>query len=248
MATGFGVDPTLDPANADIVLSGQSAEDTRRVWGSLYSDGILKGCEVTTSTTEMKYTIAPGAVVIPYSSGQNIPAPVYGGPLVVPAAPATGSRTDLIWARQNIPSVEGNSNVVVGYGTTLPARAVMLDKFTVNAGMKSTSQALRITDRRFAVPLSGGAGRLHQWTDTHVGVHDQRLLRQGQRSLTLATDRLIRMSVQSLLYADGAVGFDNSRYCEWFFLMTIDGTDMAKFTTPGLHQAWGTYNFEFYVL
>jgi hypothetical protein len=48
------------------------------------------------------------------------------------------------------------------------------------------------------------------------------------------------------LAAIGAVGFDNSKYCEYGFLPNIDGGDFVLWTTPGLHQAWATYQWEGY--
>jgi hypothetical protein len=46
-----------------------------------------------------------------------------------------------------------------------------------------------------------------------------------------------------VLQAQGAVGFDNSKYCEWGFLFNVDGGDFVLHTTPGLHQALATYEF-----
>lgn len=244
MATGFGIEPTK---SGGVITSGQTAEDTRRVWGALYTDGILRGCEVTTSGSTMTYTVAAGSVVIPYASGQVVPAPFYGGQVTL-ANGGASSRTDIVWVKQNVFSEDGNSNIVLQAGPTMPStRCVEVGKFTVPAGITNTNAALRSANRRFAVPLSNGAGVIHQWVDEFTGVHNQNMLRLGHGTVNFATDRRVRMSISSCLYATGATGFSDSKYCEWFFLMNIDGVDHIKQTTPGLHQAWATYNFEFYV-
>lgn len=244
MATGFGIEPTKN--GSGVITSGQTAEDTRRVWGALYTDGILRGCEITTSGSSMTYTVAPGAVVIPYATGQVVPAPYYGGQITVANGGGSG-RTDIIWLKQNTYADDGNSNIVLQTGPTMPStRCVEVGKFTVGAGITNTNAAMRSANRRFAVPLGNGAGIVHQWTDQFSGVHNQNLLRLGHGTVNFATDRRVRMSISSCLYAAGATRWDNNNYCEWYFLMNIDGLDYVIQTTPGLHQAWATYNFEFY--
>ena len=123
----------------------------------------------------------------------------------------------------------------------------MLDKFTVSAGQKNTASALRVSDRRYAVPLSGGAGILHQWTDTSTGVLDQNPVTLGNGTVTLATDRRIRMSITTNLVTQGAYRFDNTNYAEAYFRFCLDGVPQVKFTTPGLGGSWGTYSFEYYL-
>lgn len=248
MASGFGVDPTKD-ANGNIT-SGTTSSDIQSIWGGLYSPGLVSGCTVSTSSSSMSYTVSAGTVMIPTATGQVIPAPVPASTVSTAAAPASGSRVDIIYAQQRFPTIEGDSNVVVNVGTILPARAVPLKQYTVPAGITSTSAATPVGTStsnngvNYSIPYGGGLGILHQWTDTYNGVHNQNWLRLGLGTINLPTDRLLRFSFTSMLYADQAIGFDNAHYCEWAFQPEVDTTPLNYWGTPGLHQSWAIYTFE----
>jgi hypothetical protein len=244
MASGFGVDPTKD--GNGVITSGTTSSDIQSVWGGLYTPGIVSGCAVATSSSAMTYSVSSGVVMIPTATGQVIPAPVPATVVATSAAPSGGSRTDIVYAQQRFPSIEGDSNVIVGVGQSLPARAVLLQQYNVTANLTSTSGATVIGDTTYSLPYGGGLGILHQWTDTFSGVHNQNNLRLGVGTITLPTDRLIRFSVTSLLYASGATGFDNSKYCEWYTHPELDYVALTRWGSPGLHQAWATYTWESY--
>lgn len=242
MTSGFGVDPTLDANGA--VISGTTATDLQNIWGGLYTPGVVSGCAVSTGAT-MNYTVAAGVVMIPTATGKIIPAPVPAS-TVLTTAPATGSRTDIIYAQQRFPNIEGDSECQVFVGETLPARSVQLDKRTVNAGITSTNATTRTASVDYSIPYGGSLGILYQWTDTYSGVHGQDDYRCGNGTITVPTDRLLRISISSMLWATNAVGFDNANYCEWYFRPEIDNVEQAYWATPGLHQAWAIYMFEGY--
>lgn len=244
MTSGFGVDPTKD-GNGNIT-SGTTSSDIQSIWGGLYTPGLVSGCSVATSSSAMTYSVSTGVVMIPTATGQVIPAPVPATVVTTSPAPSGGSRTDIVYAQQQIPTVEGSSNVVVSVGQSLPARAVLLKKYTVPAGITNTAGTTVAGDITYSLPYGGGLGILHQWTDTFSGVHNQNNLRLGIGTITLPTDRLLRFSVTSTLYASGAVGFDNSKYCEWYTNPELDNATLVRWNSPGLHQAWGTYSWESY--
>lgn len=238
MTSGFGVDATLDGNGG--VLSGTSAADIRKIWGGLLSPGIISGCAVTTSTTAMSYNVAAGVVAIKAANGEIIPAPVDSVTVPTSAAPASGSRTDIIYAMQRYPSIEGDSNIVVGVATTLPARAVALRKMTVSAGQTKTSLATQSGGIDYSIPYGASLGTLQSYRDTTMGtfVAAQTL---GSKSIYLPTDRLLRVSILTSVSADGANGFDASKYCEAGYDFMLDGVKQWRWNTPGLHQAWAHY-------
>lgn len=238
MTSGFGVDATADGT------SGTSSSDIRKINGGLYTPGIISGCAVTTSASAMSYTIASGVVAIRCATDEIILAPVATTTISTPAAPTTGSRTDIVYVQQRYPSIEGDANLVVAAGTTLPARAVELRRYIVSAGNLNTNATVATGGINYSIPYGASLGVLHRWQNTYSGLLSTALIREGYGQITLPTDRRVKFSVNALLYAAGASGFDNSKYTEHYYLPNLNGGDMVIFTTPGLHQAWGQYYWE----
>lgn len=243
MTSGFGVEPTL---SGGIPTSGTTAADIRKIWGSLYTPGIITGCAVTTSPTSMQFSVATGVVAIQTSSGEIILAPVPAATVTTAAAPGSGTRVDIVWAKQRYPDIEGDSNIEVGVSDTLPSRAVPIKKFTISAGQTNTNAAVQYAGIDYSIPYGASLGVLHRWQSTYSGplTTSTTPVRQGQGTITVPTDRRVKFSVSALLYSVGATGFDNSKYVEQFYLPNIDGGDMCIFTTPGLHQSWAQYYWE----
>lgn len=244
MATGFGVDATVDGSGN--VLSGMSAVDVRQVMGALYSPGIIQGLEVTTSPSALTYTVAAGTIAIATASyplrNDVVVAPVPQTTIST-TAPLSGSRTDIVYVRQYFPG-DGDSYVRVQVGEVVPANAQEIMRFTVSAGQSNTNQATRIGEIQYSIAYGATLPILHYYNDPWSGVLPNALTRRGHGTFYLPTDRRLRFSITATLYAQNAVRFDNNNYCEYYFLPNIDGGDMMIFTSPGLHQAWGTYSWE----
>lgn len=251
MTVGWGVDSTVADG---VVTSGTTSSDVRKVWGALYTPGIVDGCVVTRSGSAMTYTIASGVVAIPTGTKEAIMAPIQGTTINTLAAPATGTRVDLIYAEQRFPA-SGDSYVQVKVAhfdkdadAWMPANSIELDRYLVSAGQTNTNSAVRLHGINYSIPYGASLGTLHFWQNTFNGQLSLNLLREGHGTFTLPTDRRVRFSMSACLSSEGASGFDNSKYCEWYFLPNIQGPtvngDMLIWTTDGLHQAWGTYNFE----
>jgi hypothetical protein len=238
MTAGFGVDKGADG-------SGTNSSDIRKIFGGLYTPGIISGCDITLDPTLMKYTVKAGVVAIRTAVGEIILAPVAETVITAANGPATGTRNDIIYVQQRYPSIEGDANVVVGVGTSLPARALKLRTFSVPAGATKSNLATAIDFRDFSIPYGASLGTLHRYQHTS-GVSD--LLPDSQRfgygSFSIPTDRMLRFKLFAVLSANGAVGFDNSKYCEYGFVPNVNGGDFRLWSTGGLHQAWQTYNFE----
>lgn len=240
MTAGFGVDPTKDGSGN--ITSGTTSQDIRKVNAALYGPGILSGCGVTLSSAAMTYTVAAGVVAIPMATGEVVLAPVPATTINAATVPSSGTRTDIIYVKQNTPSIDGNSNVVVSYGQTLPAQAQKIDSYTLPAGATTTSAGSRAAFVDFSIPYSGGLGRLSYYQHAYNGtLRSSPAERVGNATIYLPTDRMVTWKVTAVLSAVNAAGFDNSKYCEYGFLPNFDGTDWVYWTTGGLHQAWQTF-------
>lgn len=246
MTSGWGVDATID--GTGLATSGTTATDVRKVWGALYSAGVISGCTVTTSSSAMTYTVASGVVAIKATSGEVVMAPVAGTTITTAPAPVSGSRVDIIWARQHYPSQEGDSIVEVGVSDTLPTRAVAIKKYTVAAGKTNTSALVQYGSVDYSIPYGATLGQLAYYQYTSGGLSGDlpnSLTRVGTKTFSIPTDRQIKFRVQAVISADfGASKWDTSHYCEYGFIPSIDGGDICLFSTPGLHQAWQTVYFE----
>lgn len=248
MASGLGVDPTKN--GSGVITSGTTAEDIRRINGSLYSPGLMGGGVVTTSSSALTYTVSAGVGVVETAPGskQHMVIPIPATTLTV-TSPVGAARKDIIYAQQRTPAVDGDSNVIVNFGTTLPPRSVLLSDRTLPAGATTTSQASVSGNITYSIPWGASLGRLHYFQyQTPGALTTSGIQRMGHTNLFLPTDRLVRWRIDAVMYAMNASGFSSTSYCEMGFLPSYDNGDFVLWTTPGLHQAWGTYSFEATIL
>ena len=250
MTVGWGVDATV---TNNVVTSGTTAADVRKVWGALYTPGVVNGCTITRSGSAMTYTVASGVVAISPTVGEVIMAPVQGAPVPTTVAPGTGTRVDVVYAVQRQPA-SGDSNValeVKSFATEAdivpPAASQELGRFLVSAGQTNTNAATVIGDVKYSIPYGGTLGVIHYWQNKYDGDLTNGFGRLGHGTYNLPTDRLVRYTYRTTLSSRGAIGFDNSKYVEYGFLFNNDriggSGDFVIHTTPGLHQAWATYEF-----
>lgn len=240
MGSGFGVDATL---SGGVPIGGTSSLDIRKIFGGLYTAGIVSGAGVAT-TAGLNYSVSAGLAMISAGTGEIIPAPIPSG--TVATAPVTTARTDIIYAKQNYPSIEGNSDVVLGVvsGTSpvLPARAVALKSYTLAAGITKTSDAVVTGGINYAIPYGASLGLLHADRVVGNGTFSANST-WGVKSFYLPTDRRVRINLQTNLSANGANGFDNTKYCEVYFDIVLDGLRKWRWNTPGLHQSHATFGW-----
>lgn len=240
MTTGLGVDPVLD-AN-DKPIAGMSSLDLRKINGALYTPGIVTGGVVAT-TTGMTYTVTAGVAMIKTGTGEIVPAPIPSGTVTTTAA-GGASRTDIIYVRQNYFAEDGDSNTVIGVasGTALPTRALALKSYTVAPGITKTNDAVQTGGVNYAIPYGASLGLLH--SDRVIGNGTfSGTSTFGVKTFYLPTDRRIRVNLQTNLSANGAVGFDNSKYCEVYFDIICDNVKFWRWNTPGLHQSHATFGW-----
>lgn len=219
MATGFGV-------GNDAQGNGTTPDDIQTITAAEYaSAGIIKGCSVSTTST-MSYNIEEGGVLIRLSAGRMIRVPVQAQTIPTAAAPATGSRNDLVYVKQNFPATDGNNAVVVGVGTALPANSVEIGRRTIPAGITSTAQSVAAGNRIYA-QLTGASRNLlatHRDTDTNVRKPGA-VITRGATSFVLPTDRLVEFRMTGVI----AAGDRNTR------------------TTAAPFGHWGTVKVKLYV-
>lgn len=240
MTSGFGVEETV---TGGIVTSGTTAQDIRLILGALYTPGIVSGAAVYTSSSAMTYRVSAGVVVIEMAAYQNVVAPVPEFTYTAQPNNTAATRVDRVYVKQNTPETEGNSNVVIGVGPTIPARAVEIWSYNVPAGATTTSAALSTADRKYSIPYGSSKGVLYQYryTANTTVINNTRIL---TTSLSVPTDRQVRLMATVCVSSQNAQNFDAADYCEMGIYPIIDGAFSAGWRTPGLHQAWAQYQFE----
>lgn len=217
MATGFGVD--LDQNN-----NGTTPEDIQAINSAEYIwAGILTGCDVL-GTSEMSYKITPGAVIIRIDDFHKIKAPVLGQTIPTAPAPVTGSRTDIIYVKQNFPATDGNNAVVVGVGSTVPANAVEIGRRVVNAGITATTSATVTGNRIFTRPVGSQFGVLFSKVDTDGTEHvPGTVYTRGAGDFNLWTDSDVELKLSSCVSAtDGNGGVTADEYGSVIYKIYVD--------------------------
>jgi len=250
MTSGWGVDATVN--GSGVVTSGTEAADVRKVWGALYTPGVISGALVSGVASAMQYTITTGVVAIKSAVGEITMTPIPGVTLTVATPPSTGSRIDVIFAEQRVPA-SGDSYAIYrslsfadSASVSLPANTQEVRRYQVNAGPANTNAAIPIDNVAYSIPYGATLGQLHYYQHTLTGLGGPlpQFQRYGFGSFWLPTDRLVRFKIFAVLGASGASGFDNSKYCEYGFIPNINNGDFVLWSTGGLHQAWQSHYFE----
>lgn len=238
---GWGADPTI---TSGTVRSGTMADDVRKIWGALYTPGVISGCIVTPSSSNLSYNVSAGVVAIKMANGEVVMAPVNGGNVITTSV-TSGTRRDIVYAQQRLPS-QGDSQVIVDVAPTLPERAVALSTYTVAAGNTKASQFVESASVNYSIPYGSAGTPLHYWRDTSnakitAGTSD------GHGKFFLPTDRRVCISIDACLSNDhGAKGYVDAGWTEARYAPYIDGVRMVTWFTPPLTAAWANYHFEDY--
>ncbi|RRJ85897.1 hypothetical protein EG850_10940 [Gulosibacter macacae] len=237
MPTGVGIDAMTVGGN----IVGRTALDDRMlVRSGFHNLGIVMGCRVTGSATAMAYVLDSGAdpvsVAVASRGGADgaTTFPIASGTVTTTAAPASGSRIDLIWARQNDPS-KGDADNLVTSGVTqgnaaptpvapaLPAGAVELARALVPSGATRGS-ATTLTPGPRAIPYGASLGVLHSFRDVRNSALPDAVETVGAGSFVLPTARTLEFRIMPSLMptASGARGAQ-------FFRAALDDIDRATF-------------------
>lgn len=239
--SGWGVDPTI--VNG-VAKTGTGSDDVRKVWGALYTPGVISGAVVTPSSSALSYSVGAGVAAIKMANGEVVMAPIPAGSVATTSV-SSGTRKDIVYAQQSLPS-EGDSLVSLGVATSLPARSVALGTFTVAAGNTKASQFVRSASVNYSIPYGSSGAVLHSWRDTSnttitTGTSD------GHGSFFLPTDRKICISIDATLSSSVfAPGYRDNGWTEARYAPYIDGERMCTWFTPPLTGTRATYHFENY--
>ena len=194
MAVGFGI-----PNDAQ--GSGTTPDDIQAITAAQYpTPGILSGCEVT-GTSTMAWKVGAGAVVVHLSPGRAVLVPVQAQTLNTQPPPATGSREEYIYVKQNAVPGDGNNAAVVAVGPSLPTNAVMLSRRTITASTRSTSAAPETGNPIYSQHVSGSAGMLHYNYYMENTPRDEGVFTRGMGEFYVPTDRWIGVSISSTVLA-----------------------------------------------
>lgn len=252
MSTSFGAYPLKD-AEGNVTV-GTTEADIQQIYGSLYSAGLISGGVVTRSATAMTYTVSNGVAAFPLVVDASSPykpenqRTVLGGwgpKVLTTTAPSSGTRLDMIYARQLTPTNDSDANVVVEFGTTLPARAVLLDAYIVSSTNTNSLASVKSVDVKYSIPF--GAPRGTPWfshRSTFNGTFTSTKLPAAAGTFYLPSDRYVTCNLSTSLNSNGAVKFDNARYCEAAYAVYLNDQWKFTWTTGGLHQAMQDFFFE----
>lgn len=248
MPTGVGIDAMTVGGN----IVGRTALDDRLlVRSGFHNLGIVMGCRVTGSATAMAYVIDSGAdpvsVAVASRGGADgaTTFPITSGTVTTSAAPASGSRIDLIWARQNDPS-KGDADNLVTVGVTqgnaaptpvapaLPAGAVELARALVPSGATRGS-ATTLTPGPHAIPYGTSLGVLHTATDTaSTALTFGATTERGKATIVLPTPRRVEFVLRPTV-ATATAGQTGSM----LYSFRLDGVDIVAFEHELTHY-WKT--------
>lgn len=233
--TGTTPTPTELP-----VLQGTQETDLQRVIGAQYMNrGILPngGCKVV-GTSKMAYQVASGAAFMwtDYENRLGILVPVDAGTVTTTAAPATGSRVDVVYV-----DAQGVTRVTTN---TAPSNGLALASFVVPAGAASTKSLPDILDQTYAIPTGASLGRLARWIDPGGGASTGQEKARFAAPFTLPSDRLVRIEVSTTLKAATAtpgtmqLGLDiDGRWVRW-----VDIAFTKDWNTTGFVYSTGCLN------
>jgi len=143
----------------------------------------------------------------------------------------------MIYATQRTVAADGDPNVVLGRGTSLPARSVLLDAFIISSSNSNTNATVRQADITYSIPYGASLGLLVNKKSSFTGGFSTAAT-DVSGSFYLPTDRLIRVSLQASLSSFTAYKFDNTKYCEAVYDVYVDSIKRFSWSSVGLHQAW----------
>ena len=207
--------------------------------------GIINGCDIT-GTATMAYQVGAGAAVVFLDGAMRaVEVPIEATTVATSAAPATGSRDDVIYVDP--------ATYTVKVGAAAPAGAAVLGRARVAAGITGTNAAVFYADNTYAMPYGGSLGQLNPpWWDAAAPSSDavKELITwwQWTGGTMLTTDRQVELQVDQSIYAATPATLGSMKYR---FYITENGTERLERTFElGYTQAWcqAMYRYRFWML
>lgn len=216
-------------------MNGLTAAEHQQIIRSEWAaDGILSGCEVIHSSTDMSLTIQPGAAVLPTSGTGAIIGATPQTRIVLDAAPATGVDTYGIYARVNGASIE----IFKVKNGAIPAGVKRLEQWIIPAGATTSSGGWPSRLKDYAVPTGAGQSHRADWVEqTTWGQSLNRAAHTAYRAeLYLPQDREVEIRITQTVSAQkgGAAGA-----IQW----TVTDSATGLLTAPVLlYDGWAGTN------
>lgn len=181
----------------DAAGNGTTPADLQVIQRSEYAtDGLLSGCEISASSSDMSLTIAPGAAVLPTSGTGAVKAAIDSVKLVLDPAPATGTDVyDILVRCENEPGAKAVVRLVKN------APPAPLDKrigmWVIPAGVTNAAAGYSRNLRDNAVPVGAGLGQPVDFIDKAAfGAQAKRDgYRNWQQTISLRQDRRLQFII-----------------------------------------------------
>lgn len=252
---GWGVEPILNSSNT--VESGTTSVDVRKTWGAMYSGGIVRGINIRPQTTDYRFSVGEGVVMVPTGPSEAVPVYVEAQNVYAPN-PNNQSLHMSIVVTQPLVGATNTAFAQVLMGTTsslptIPAGSQSVYNYRFNSNSTAASHGSVVGIYPASVPYGANLGVYAWHTDTSNSLIPWADALSASMRVSVPTDRKVLVSAQaclSAMRANGttpAVGFDNTAYCEVEYNVYIDGDWQWSWVTPGLHEAKMHMHFEEYV-
>ena len=238
MGVGIGVPQYTDGTG---LVIGRSALDDRLLTLSDYQSlGVIRGCKVTTTSTGMTYSVGPGNVAVSVAVSSRSVADgavkfvVPSGTISTTAAPASGARMDVVWAKPQRPDLGDSSNEVI-LGVTqgaasanptapsVPAGAVLMATYRVPSGISTTAGASLVAVGPQAVPYGAALGvlaeKIYNLNESPIPAGRNQIITV---QLTLPSPRNLALQVT------GSAKATSSNWSEALYQLFIDGVDKRQ--------------------
>lgn len=215
--------------------TGFRPEGLQQILSARYSQpGVIAGLELTASATLMQISVGAGAAAVSLASGLLVEVPVAPINLTLAAAPATGSRVDII----AIAGATGELSIV----SAVPAGSQEVGRVVVPAGATKGTDCTVSTDRIWALLQGASQGIIASWEESTAP--GTRIPRSSQALCALRiaprpSPRLVTVAIQSCLESSEG---DGSALYE----ISLDGASMTV-AELGAGLAWEPRRFEYYL-
>ena len=182
--------------------NGTTPEGLQQILSCRYSQpGVIAGIAITASATLMQISVGAGAAAVQLASGLLVEVPVSPINLSLAAAPASGSRTDIVV----VAGATGQLSIV----SAVPAGSQEVGRVVVPAGATKGTDCTVSTDRIWALIQGASQGVVASWTETTAANTQIPVAKQTLTTLRLApqpSQRLIECLLQSCLATASGAG------------------------------------------
>lgn len=209
------------------------AEHQQIIRSEWAADGIMSGCEVIASSTDMSVTVNPGAVVLPTSGIGAVQGATPQTRLVFDPAPATG--TDVYEVLVSVANEPGASPVLRLVKNASPAPLdKRIERWNIPAGVTTAAAGYPSRLKDYAVPVGAGQDRRVFFEDKIAfgNLAQRTTFRNLTSQIYLGQDRMLDFRIaQSFSSQQG--------FIEGSFQWVIRDSVHGLITTPVLrYDAW----------